>query len=118
MAEQGTKLVSGNKLVEAAKTAEALCTPQEFTEKLETLKAGITGSKSVIVQALASNAAAVVVGGPDVVAEVGAKGAAPKRKGIVLAANESIAIDIDDPSKVWVDAITSKEGVLWLAMVA
>ncbi len=107
MAETGTKLTSGNKIVTTAATRERLTsTSLEFA------------AKTVIVQALSTNSAAVVVGGEDVVAKIGAKGATTERKGIALAANESIAIDIDDPSQIWLDVITSKEGVDYIVLHA
>lgn len=107
MADMGSKILSGSCLVALAKTAQRLSeTPGEFA------------CKTVIVQALPTNEAAVVVGGSDVVAEIGAHEAAIKRKGIALAANESIAIDIGDPANVWVDTIKNKEGVTWLALQA
>lgn len=108
MAASGSKLLSGNLLVVTAKTPLQLTAsaPENFA------------CKSVIVQALSTNTEAVVVGGSDVVAEIGAHEAAIKRKGIALEKNESIAVDIDDPSKVWVDSLHNKEGVTWLALEA
>ena len=107
MADTGTKLESGSTLVALAKTA------QQLTTTVTTVEA-----KTVLVQALSTNEGAVVVGGSDVVAELGAHEAAIKRKGVALAAGESIAIDIDDPSAIWVDSIKNKEGVTWLVLAA
>ncbi len=107
MADTGTKLTGGTKLVAVAATRERLTTtPLEFA------------AKTVIVQALSTNEGLVVVGGEDVVAKAAAHEAASTRIGIALAANESIAIDIDDPQQVWLDTTKNKEGVNYTVLHA
>lgn len=107
MAAVGTQMISGSALNALAKTATRITTTGlEFT------------CKSVIVQAQSTNEGTVVVGDSNVVAEQGAHEAAIKRRGIALAANESIAIDIGDPREIWIDTTKNKEGVTWLALEA
>lgn len=71
-----------------------------------------TAVLSIAVQAATDNTSAVTVGGPDVV------GAIATRKGIALAAGASISLDVNDLSKVYVDAITSGDDVTYIATVA
>ncbi len=59
----------------------------------------------VVVTALSTNTNVVTVGGSGVV------GAAGTRAGIGLAAGQSVALPVDDASDVWLDSVTSGEGV-------
>lgn len=61
----------------------------------------------IYVSALAANTAPVVVGGPTVV------GAAATRTGAVVpnSGQTPLLLVVDDPSKVWLDAQVSGEGV-------
>jgi hypothetical protein len=62
----------------------------------------------VTVTAREDNSDNIVVGGPTVVALLG-----PTRSGSVLVQNQSITLEIDDLSKVWLDAVTSGDGVTY-----
>lgn len=91
-----TQITSGRKTVTTAGVAE----------KLPSLEA-----ESVSVQALLGNAGKVVIGGSDVVA------ALATRKGIYLGPGDKLTIPTDDVSDLWVDAVTSGDGVSYKAAV-
>jgi hypothetical protein len=87
----------GRKVVAAAGTREQLSTSS-------------VGIRSVDITALSTNTAIVVVGGPTVVAAAGT------RRGVALAAGQTQSYDadqdlVDDLNQVWLDAVTSGEGV-------
>lgn len=84
----------GLKLITTAGTREAL--------------ASSTACRSVVITAKQTNTNIVAVGGSTVVAASGAT-----RRGTPLNAGDSIAIDIDDLSKVYIDAIVDGEGVTY-----
>jgi hypothetical protein len=44
--------------------------------------------------------------------------ATPEQRGIELAKSQSISIDICDATQVWVDARTSKDGVVYMLLMA
>ncbi len=75
------------------------------------------GAKSVIIQALGTNTEAVVVGDVNVVAKAGSQ-ATPEQRGIELKAGASLSIDLCDATQVWVDARTSKDGVVYMLLFA
>lgn len=76
-------------------------------EQLSSTSVGIRG---IDITALSSNTNPVVVGGPTVVAAVGT------RRGVALAAGQLMSFDavqdqVDDLNQIWLDAVTSGEGV-------
>ena len=87
-----TSIGDGVKNVAAAATAEAL--------------ASTTPSQSVVITAKTTNVGEIVVGGSTVVALSGGT-----RRGTPLAAGDSIKIDIDNLSKIFLDSTVSGEGV-------
>ena len=72
---------------------------------------------SVILQALETNEGKIVFGGKSVVAEAGTH-ATPTRKGVSLAAGATAAIDINDPTGIWIDATVAGDGVSWVLSAA
>jgi hypothetical protein len=72
------------------------------------LTATSTPCGKVFITAREDNTDNVVVGGPTVVAALGAS-----RSGSVLIPNQSITLEIDNLSNVWLDAITSGDGVTY-----
>ena len=62
---------------------------------------------SVTVKALAGNTGDIYVGGADVAAA----------NGFVLAATESISLDVDNLTDVWIDAAVNGEGVSYIYLV-
>jgi hypothetical protein len=60
----------------------------------------------VFITAREDNSDNIVVGGVTVVAALGAT-----RSGNVLSPNQSMTVEIDDLSKIWLDAVVSGEGV-------
>lgn len=81
------------KVVASAGTAEAL--------------AASTACKSVVITAETDNTGTISVGGSTVVAALGT------RRGTPLGAGESVAIDIDNLSKVFIDATVTGDGVTY-----
>ena len=65
-----------------------------------------TPCKSIIITAKASNTGKIAVGGPTVVATIGAT-----QTGVVLAAGGVLQLDITDVHNVYIDATVSGEGV-------
>jgi hypothetical protein len=104
MSNRISALRGGIKKVTTAGTAVALA---------DTTTAPLTIPLSVTIQALGTNTNPVVVGASNVVAAPGTQGT-PTQVGIRLAANDTITIDITDITQVWVDSITSGDGVSWL----
>lgn len=76
-----------------------------------------TTAKTVVVQALSTNEEPVVVGDKNVVAKAGTK-AAPTQRGIELKASQTIALDLVDPTQIWVDARKNEDGVAVLVLNA
>lgn len=74
-------------------------------------------AKTVLIQALSTNTEAVVVGDKNVKAKAGSQ-ASPEQRGIELAKSQSIGIDVNDSTQVWVDARTSKDGVAYMLLLA
>lgn len=66
--------------------------------------------RRVIIQALATNADVVVVGGPTVVAASGTQ-ATPLRRGFALNPGDWQEFEFDDLTDVWLDAVASADGV-------
>jgi hypothetical protein len=62
-------------------------------------------SQRVIVTAFSTNTNVVTIGAATVV------GAAATRRGVGLAAGATQAFSVNDPSQLWVDAVTNGEGV-------
>ena len=89
-----TGLGDNRKTVASAGTAEAL--------------AGSTAIKWVIVTAETDNTGIVVVGGSTVVA------ALATRRGVPLAAGDSVTLTIDNLADVFVDATVSTDGVTFV----
>jgi len=87
-----TAIYAGQKAVAAAGTDEALAASQA-------LASGVT------VKALAANTGNVYVGPEGVAAATG----------YVLAAGESVFIEVDDLAAVWLDAAVNGEGVSYIA---
>lgn len=71
----------------------------------EKLLSSETVCRQVIITAPATNSDAVYVGGSNVSAVSGSE------KGLLLNPTGSASIDIDDVSKVWIDAVVAGEGV-------
>lgn len=93
-------IVSGRKVVTTAGTAVQL-------------SATSVAIRGVVITAETDNTNPVTVGGSDVV------GALATRKGVPLAAGASIALNanddgVDELSDIWIDAVTSTEGVTYL----
>jgi len=88
-------IVDGRKTVVAAGTAEKLV-------------ATATACRQVTITALLTNNDYVVVGSSTVVAASGT------RRGIPLVAGQSITMDIDDVSKIYIDAVVTGEGVSFM----
>lgn len=93
----GTSLLCGRKTVASAGTAEAL--------------ASATTVREVVITAETDNTGYVVVGPSTVVA------ALATRKGTPLAAGDSVTLEINNLSKVYVDAVVSTDGVTYTAVV-
>ena len=89
-----TTIGDGRKVVAVAGTAEAI--------------AASTAVKSVTIQAELLNAGVISVGTTTVDADE------PTRTGIALESGDTITIDVDDLSKVWIDAENSGEGVTFI----
>lgn len=66
--------------------------------------ASTTAIGSITVKALASNAGKIYVGTSSV----------SSSNGFQLAAGDSVSLDINDPSKVWLDADNAGEGVTYI----
>ena len=86
----GESIGSGQKTVAAAGTAEVL--------------GSSTATQSIIVKALAGNTGNIYVGGSGVTSS----------NGFVLAAGDTVSIDTDNLSDVYIDADNSGEGVSYL----
>lgn len=106
MAESGSTLADGIKVVTTAGTRV----------QLPTLSAG-TEAKTVLVQALSTNEGTIVVGANTVVAAAGTH-ATPTRRGAAIAAGGVVTLQIIDPGAIWIDATTSGDGVSYLVLVA
>lgn len=89
------RIVSGRKVVAAAGTAESL------------MAAPAVGCAALVLTAETDNTGYVVVGDSGVVA------AEATRKGTPLAAGESMSLDIQNPSLVYLDVTVSGDGVTW-----
>jgi hypothetical protein len=107
MAESGTTILTPA-LVKVTTAGTAVQIPTS---------GGEYGAKSLIVQALSTNTEAVVIGDKNVKAKAGSQ-ATPEQRGIELAKSQSISIDICDATQVWVDARTSKDGVVYMLLMA
>lgn len=90
--QSATSIGDGRKTVAAAGTPEALSATSVKCRKVD-------------ITALSSNAEIVVVGGSTVIAASGT------RRGIPLEANDSYSLEIDDLSKVYLDATSNGDGV-------
>lgn len=95
--QEGTSISSGRKTVTTAGV------PVKLT-------ASATVAKRVEVSALESNTDMILVGGVNVVAGT-ANDAGGTRAGIPISAGQTLTIDIDDVSKIYIDAVVSGEGV-------
>lgn len=106
MADSGTTLLSGIKTVTTAGTRVQL--PTTGTS---------FAAKTVMIQALGTNEAEIVLGDKEVVAAPGTH-ATPTQRGIALAAKSVIAIDIIDGTQVWLDSLKNGDGVSYLVLAA
>lgn len=86
-----TAIGDGRKIVTTAGTRVAL--------------AASTECKKVNIQAESDNTGAIVVGGANVIASLAT------RRGTVLEAGDSIEIEIDDLSKIYIDSTVNGDGV-------
>jgi hypothetical protein len=104
-------VVSGRCIVAAAGTEIRLGADAATTMTPTTVDGPIS---KLVIRAIETNTNAVVVGGSGVVA------AAATRNGVALAPTQPPLVfeDIDDLGDIWVDAITSGEGICFLATVA
>lgn len=90
-------ITDGRKTVTVAGTREKLSTSSVAADRL-------------VLQAETDNTGVVVIGGSTVVA------ALATRRGVALAAGEKVELrNVDDLSGVWLDAMTSTDGVTWVA---
>lgn len=64
-----------------------------------------TRIRSLIITAETDNTGVIVVGGSTVVADLAT------RRGTPLNAGESVSLDVDDLSKVWIDTTVNGDGV-------
>lgn len=92
-------LICGRQTVTSAGTAVQLSTTP-------------TSIVSVVITAETDNTNPVTVGSSDVV------GALATRKGTPLAAGTSVSLAIGNLDKIWIDAVTSTEGVTYTALIA
>lgn len=106
MAESGSTLLDGIKVVATAGTRVQLPTISGNTE-----------AKTVLVQALSTNEGIIVVGANTVVAAAGTHGT-PTRRGAAIAAGAVVTLQIIDPGVIWLDATNSGDGVAYLVLVA
>jgi hypothetical protein len=106
MAEAGSSLLNGIVTVPTAGTRV----------QLPTLPTGVTSCKTVLVQALGTNEGNVTIGSKTVVAAVGTH-ATPTQSGATLTAGANIALQINDPTQIWVDVIKSGDGISYLVLV-
>lgn len=91
-----TTITDGNKTVTLAGTPERLV-------------ASTTACRKVVITALINNNDTVVVGGSTVVASLAG------RRGIPLIQGQSCEIQIDDLNKIYLDVVTSGDGVSFAA---
>ena len=106
MPESGAALESGQLIVAAAGTPQAL--PSLGT---------VGAAKSVTVQALSTNEGKIVVGGANVVAATGTH-ASPKQKGVYLNAGDTFSIDIVDTTAIHIDATVTGDGIGYTVLIA
>jgi hypothetical protein len=108
MAEGGVAIDTGTFQVTTAGTRE----------QLSTSGGGNAGcAKTVMIQALGTNEGEIVVGDNFVVAAPGTH-AAPKQRGIALAAKAFISIDINDTTQIWLDTTKSGDGVSYMVLLS
>lgn len=81
--------------------------------RVQLADSGATGAVSVVIQALGTNTGNVVVGSSVCVAAPGTQGT-PTQRGILLKANDSISLDVSDLGEIWLDSVTSGDGVVWI----
>jgi hypothetical protein len=111
MADTGNGIVSfGPIVVAAAGTQVAL-------PSVGTLSSHNDAAKTVTIQALSTNEGKIAVGDTAVVAAVGTH-AAPKTKGVLLNAGDTISIDVSDTAYVEIDATVSGDGVSGMVLLA
>lgn len=107
MAHIGTKIVSGKTEVKTEQTAVKL-TESSTLEGYSCLE--------VQVQADPSNVGAICAIGDK---NVNAKKELGKTQGLVLEKKQApVILEIDDPSKLWIDAEKGKDFVIWTATFA
>jgi len=94
-----TSLADGRKTVTTAGTAVQLASSSARVNE-------------VAITALSTNTGVVVVGGSTVVAASGT------RRGQPLAPNQTVTLDVQDLSAVWIDSTVNGEGVSYMAGVA
>lgn len=75
------------------------------------------GAVSIIINALNTNTGDIVVGGATVVAGPGTQGT-PTQRGVRLAKGDSISLDLIDIAAVYIDSVTSGDGVSWVVGAA
>lgn len=73
---------------------------------------GLGRIQTVAITALDTNTGTIVVGGSTCVAAAGT------RRGVALAAKDSVSIDTDDLSDIWLDATVNGEGVSYTYILA
>ena len=93
MANPSTFITDGVKTVATAGTQE-------------TLVSGSTPCNEVIIQALATNASDVFIGGSTIAAG----------RGVALGAGEVLTLGLDDAFKVWVDVTVNGQGVSYITL--
>jgi hypothetical protein len=74
------------------------------------LNASALKVRRAIITAHTNNRDAVVIGGSTVVAALGTAGAATRR-GTPLFPNDTVSVDYDDLTNIWIDAVVSGDGV-------
>jgi hypothetical protein len=111
MADTGSGLINGVfQVTEAGKR-------QKLTSISQLTGGSNAAVKTVTIQALSTNTSKICVGGETVVAAVGTQ-EEPKTSGILLNVGDTISLDIADTAYIWLDAITSKDGVSYAILLA
>lgn len=111
MAETGSGIVGfGPIVVTAAGTRVPL-------PSVGTLSSQNDAAKTVTIQALTTNEGKIAVGDNTVLAAVGTH-AAPKTKGVLLNAGDTISLDICDTSYIEIDATVSGDGITGAVLLA
>ncbi len=107
MAEQGTTLLT--------------LPPVQIVTPGTAVKIPTSGEKfaghTVLIQALPENEEAVVIGDVNVKAKIGSH-TTPEQRGIELEKKQSVAIEVNDSSQIYLDGRKAKDGVAVTILLA